>query len=345
MDFFVAKINSIFSPYANRNKFIKIYLGIANYLPPILISVLLIGLLISTSVNAEKKSILIITDNKVQINTQVSTILKPFFLKNQEFSVKILQYQNILQNHTLLDQASLIITLGINATLYSPLSLTAPTIHALIPQSTIKKIGLCSQSNCQKKKTQMRCRFAIYLDQPLSRQLNLISLLLPSAKKVGVLTASFSASKLPSLQIEAKKLNIEISEKHIKNRAMLNRQLNNLISNIDILFTLPDPMLHNKETIPYLLLSTYRYNIPVIGFSKAYVNAGAIAAVYSSAEQISQQISELSINALSSPSTIISSSFPPKYFSIAINESVTKSLGLHLADKQTIKSKLLLLEK
>ncbi len=301
-------------------------------------------LFISNPVYAETKSILIITNDHVPINSQVSTLLKNHFSEKDTISVSVHHYQNISRKQIRNTPAALIIALGIKASkLASPSS--TPTLYTLIPENSLQDIGLCVSNRCPKTPKRIANNYAIYLDQPLSRQLNLLTSLLPSTTKIGVLTASFSHNKLKRLQLESKKHNLVLNSKYIKDESNLHRQLNELISNIDVLFTLPDPLINNRTNIPFLLLSTYRYNIPVIGFSKAYVNAGAIAAVYSSAEQIALQISELAIDILFSTNTISNTYLAPKYFSIAINESVSHSLELHLPDKQTIKSKLLLLEK
>ena len=304
----------------------------------------LVSLLASYPVFAEKKSVLIITNHHIQINNQVIKLLKHDLLQQENLSVEAHHYQNITREQIVRLHPTLIVTLGTNAALLAPAS-TTPTLHALIPENNLQEIGLCALNNCNKKPSTHTNSYAIYLDQPLSRQLNLLSLILPSARQIGVITAPFSINKLKPLQAEITKLNLTLHTRHIENESELNRQLNKLIKNIDVLFTLPDPLIHNRNNIPYLLLSTYRHNIPVIGFSKTYVDAGAIAGIYSSVEQISQQISELTDKILYSPETIMNSSFPPKYFSIAINKSVARSLELILPDKQKIKTGLLHLEK
>lgn len=304
----------------------------------------LVSLFASSPVCAEKELVLIINNHHNQINNQVSKLLKHGISKKESLSVETHHYQNITREQIVRLQPALIITLGSNAALLVPPS-TTPTLHALIPENNLQEIGLCDLNNCNKKPSTLTNSYAIYLDQPLSRQLNLLSLILPSAKQIGAITAPFSINKLKPLQAEVKKLNLTLHARHIENESALNRQLNKLIKNIDVLFTLPDPLIHNRNHIPYLLLSTYRHNIPVIGFSKPYVDAGAIAGIYSSAEQISQHISELADKILYSPETFIDSSFPPKYFSIAINKSVARSLELTLPDKQKIKTGLLRLEK
>ena len=81
----------------------------------------------------------------------------------------------------------------------------------------------------------------------------------------------------------------------------------------------------NRNTARNILLTTYRHKIPVITFSAAYVRAGALAAVYSSADQIARQTAEMIGRSLS---TGIYSLESAKYFSISINDSVAKALNI-----------------
>lgn len=279
---------------------------------------------------ATNQSILIITDSRLDIQKRVSTLLETELKKDKKISVEILNYQNLTSEQAFYFHHNIIITLGTKA---SKLTLppSIPTIHALIPQNSLP----LSHSNS----------YTISLDQPIARKLKFLTLLLPSAKKIGILTASFSSKKLPTLIIEAEKLDLILYVEHIDTENNLNRKLNKLIKEIDVLFTLADPLIHNRANTPFLLLSTYRYNIPVIGFSKPYAHAGAIAAIYSSPAQISQQINELSQQLLYSTQPISSHNLPPKYFSITINKNVANSLDLVLPSSQSIKAKLLSLEK
>jgi len=282
---------------------------------------------------AEKHSILIVTDNRGNIYNNINKLLTSDLQGNNHITVQTLHFKNFRSDQISNKTTRLIITLGTKAAAIVPPS-SIPTINSLIPENSVHLPSSVTDNS-----------FSIYLDQPISRQLNFINLLLPSSKNIGVLTSAFSATKLPSLNIESKKLNLTLHAQTINEENNLNRELNQLIENIDVLLALPDPSIHNRENIPFLLLSTYRYNIPLIGFSKTYVHAGAIAAIYSSPPQIAQQISELALQVINTPSSVSSHSFWPKYFSIATNSSVANSLGIQLPTTQIIKSKLLSLEK
>ena len=82
--------------------------------------------------------------------------------------------------------------------------------------------------------------------------------------------------------------------------------------------------------------------MPVIGYSAAYVRAGALAAAYSTPRQIGQEAAQVARQlwrggALPTPRY-------PRNFSIAINRPLAESLGLNLPDEAAVQQRLQALE-
>ena len=102
-----------------------------------------------------------------------------------------------------------------------------------------------------------------------------------------------------------------------------------MLDRIDVLLALPDVKIHNRRNVSSILLTTYRNRIPLIGFSSAYVKAGALAAIYSTPENIGDQLAELTVQLLTADG-IMQQVIYPKYFSLSINSRVARSLGLQL---------------
>ncbi len=286
-------------------------------------------------------SILIVSENESKIHSQVIAELQYLGLHPQESGTEYITTETATRNLLKQKKPSLIVTLGYQAALLANRS-DSTTLNALLSKQSIQDERLCITVKCPDNN---RKHVSIYLDQPIARQLNLLTTVLPQAKSIGVLTADFSIHKLDELQQEARKRHLKIKNRTVHAASELNNQFKELIKESDVLLALPDPKIHNLETVPYLLLTSYRYNIPVIGFSKAYVNAGAIAAVFSTPEQIARHILELAQRILSNDKTLKKNLFPPKYFSVSTNRNVARSLEFHLADNKEIKLKLLLLEK
>lgn len=167
----------------------------------------------------------------------------------------------------------------------------------------------------------------ISLNQPIKRQLLLIKHLLGRKNTIGTIFGPVSQKNRKNIIKTAKNLNLNLINENALITDQLISSLKSLISKSDIILAIPDPVTFNKKTIRGILLLTYRKNIPVIGFSKSYVKAGALAATYSSPEQISKQAAEI-INRFIETKHLTRSDHSPKYFSISINKKIAYALNI-----------------
>jgi ABC-type uncharacterized transport system substrate-binding protein len=83
---------------------------------------------------------------------------------------------------------------------------------------------------------------------------------------------------------------------------------------------------YNTENIRNILLSTYRHNQGVIGFSADMVKAGALASTYSDISDINAQVTEIAKDYLYG-GELPGPQFP-RYFSTIVNIGVAKSLNV-----------------
>lgn len=206
-------------------------------------------------------------------------------------------------------------------------NITTPILSALIP----RHISTSLQNRFPHKKNWSR----VLIDQPLDRQFHLITALLGSNKTSGILLGPYTKDLTSTLQKTSIKTSQQITIEEIENTDELTSSLKAISNKSNVLLTLPDPIIYNKSTIRGILLLAYRNKLPIIGFSQAYVKAGAIAAVYSKPEQISKQISNISdlffINKIFSQKE-----YYPDEFSIALNKKIARSLGIKLATNESI---------
>lgn len=168
---------------------------------------------------------------------------------------------------------------------------------------------------------------AILLDQPIRRQLLLTRLLLGSSQRIGVPLGPDNRAIDSNLQQAAEALSLPLITTNINNPDKLMRELSRLLDQSDVLLALPDSLIFNRRTLRNILLSTYRRRIPVIGFSHAYVRAGALAAAYSTPGQIGQQTGEALLALARHGDHRLLGEAPPRYFSVAINKQVARSFG------------------
>ncbi|MEJ2691690.1 MAG: ABC transporter substrate binding protein [Candidatus Thiodiazotropha sp.] len=176
----------------------------------------------------------------------------------------------------------------------------------------------------------------IFIDQPCERYFELIKAIMPRAVQVGLMLSSSDAAKQKSLLEAASNVGLEMVIREVDSNGQIGEALSELRGSIDVLLALPDSRIHNSRTIPNILTTSYRNHIPVIGFSSSYVKAGAIAAVYTSLEDISHQVSDVAIKALSSAG-VEQQDQQAEYFSVSINYDVARSLGIVIRSPEDIK--------
>lgn len=170
---------------------------------------------------------------------------------------------------------------------------------------------------------------ALYLDQPLGRQLDALRQVFPNAKRVGVLLGPESSAQQSALTAAAQARGLALSTGTIDGSARLPVALRSALDDADVLFALADPQVYNSVTLANILLTAYRARIPVVAFSPAYVRAGALMSVHSTPEQVGNQLGQWTRTVLHGGAVAAGGQYPVD-FSIAVNDNVARSLGLDL---------------
>lgn len=230
------------------------------------------------------------------------------------------------------ESPDLIVAVGVSAAQDLAMqNLPIPVLAVLIPRQAFDKIT---------RQRDHKLFSAVFLDQPEARQMELIRLAIPERGHVGVVLGPDSVGSLKSLQAAAGEARLGLSFEKISAAEELLPALQRVLAESDVLLAVPDPLVFNKGTVQSLLLTTYRYQDPVIGFSHAYVKAGALASVYTTPEQAGRQAGDIVLRALANRPTWLPPPEYPKYFSVSVNYQVARSLGLSIGDELSLLQKL-----
>lgn len=217
-----------------------------------------------------------------------------------------------------------IVAIGTDAALeISKHQFSAPVILNLVPKATVDHILLRLD---EQTKTQLS---AIYLDQPFRRQVSFIKHALPQYHTVALLFGPTSVSFKENALNLLNERHLDYQHYYVENENDLFHSLNMVTSRQHVFLVLPDPMLFTRRTVPHILLNSYRSRMPVIAHSKAYVQAGALAAIFSTAEQLGEQAAAHLLNVIKNKKDTPQFSYPAQ-FSVTINQQVSRSLGLFL---------------
>lgn len=208
-----------------------------------------------------------------------------------------------------------------------------PALLAMLPRTSVERL-----------QAQLGDAGAVFIDQPPSRYMNLIRAALPGVDRVGLLSGRDSRATVPALAAAAREARLKALSESIEVETDIYPAIQRLFAEGGALLALPDSTVFNSQTIPSILLSAYRRNVPVVGFSPAYVAAGAVVALYSTPEQLATQSAEL-ISASISAGTPLPAPQYPRYYSIGSNSRVARSLGIALDSDAHIRERLERLER
>ena len=172
---------------------------------------------------------------------------------------------------------------------------------------------------------------AVFLDQPPARQLDLIRLALPDARSVGILVSGQSKAHAPALDAAARERGLQLVSSVVEPGGLY-PALQSLLPDIDVLLAQPDPVVFNSQSAGNILTAAYRRLVPLVGFSSAYVKAGALLALYSTPAQVGARGGELLRQVLAGRP--LQGPQPPRDFAVEVNQNVARSLGLVLDESR-----------
>lgn len=179
---------------------------------------------------------------------------------------------------------------------------------------------------------------AVYIDQLANRSLGLIAAAFPAARRVGLLVSVENAAVAKLLIQEAVRHNLKLNMETVDAADDVAPALRRVLPESDVLLLVPDAIAINAGNAQNVLLTTYRFRIPVIGFSQGLAKAGAVASVYSSPAQIGRQGARMAVRQGEEGELP-----PPQHageFSLAFNAHVARSLGISLPNEGDIRRKL-----
>lgn len=179
----------------------------------------------------------------------------------------------------------------------------------------------------------------IYLDQPLQRQLNLIACLFNRTppKMVGIILGSESRYHQEMLQKLSSKYSFDINTVVVDKYENPATVLDTLLDDAKVILAVPDSRIYNLKTARGMLLTAFHKRVPLVGYSRTFVNNGAFAAVYSNTKQIADQTAEEVIKVMNSKDKHLPKPQYLREFSVSVNNQVGRSLGLPTDNEVTIK--------
>lgn len=161
------------------------------------------------------------------------------------------------------------------------------------------------------------------LEVPAKTFFELAKLIVPNAKTVGVLLGPTShhrerfyasLARTSGMSAEFSLLNLQSNPVNALDPAMRKSQ---------VFMALPDESTFNRAVAPWVLQLSLRYRMPLLGYSFNYANAGAIASLFQTRENLATNL----VNRLFDESSRLE-------FSIRLNYAVASNLGIELLSEE-----------
>jgi len=179
---------------------------------------------------------------------------------------------------------------------------------------------------------------AIYLDQPWERQVDFLYAVMPDVDRVGLLYSPETRLEVSPLLNSVANHGGSVVAQSVQSADRLFASLEKVLSGSDVLLAIPDSRIYSASSIRNILLTSYRHEVPLIGLSQGYVNAGALAAIFTLPEQIAEQTAR-QILAFEKKRTLPAPSYP-ETFSVALNTQVARSLEIRLPSEDEIRKRM-----
>jgi hypothetical protein len=177
----------------------------------------------------------------------------------------------------------------------------------------------------------------LYITQPFCRQLGFISVINKSWHSVSILSSQKKPFSAAALNRCASEFDLKLHIVKTDTNGSLSRNIKDALEHSDILLAIPDKSIYNRKTVKNILLTSYRYRKPVIGFSDSFVRAGALASIHSSTDQIAESASHIIRDYFNNKKTFTKLVNYPQLFDVSINRQVFRALGIATPDIDKLK--------
>jgi len=226
-----------------------------------------------------------------------------------------------------------IIAVGTKALRYVASSrTTVPVLNILVAKHTYNAI---SQNSDQEQDYSV-----IYLDQPAERLLLLAKIVLGTrSNKIGMLFGPTSVSEKSGYTVAAENSSIRLISR-VENAENVSLEvIESLIKETDGYIALYDREVLNRKIAKWLLYIANVHRKPVIAYSKSYVEAGAIAAAYTTPLDAGRSAAGWIVGNIQSTKPIVWKKYPER-FTVDVNNKIAAKLNISVEDSDVISAKI-----
>ena len=277
---------------------------------------------------ANLKVLALLSDDSAPYQSFANTLKKDM---PDGIQVTVLEHPDQLPHDIL--QIDLIVSVGLNAAKSAIAQSETPVLAAMVSRADYE--ALLKQTLPTTTTVSIS---ALYLDQPWARQIAFLRAALPERRRIGLLHSLDTQIDFEQLRQVVAAQGGALVNQPIQGADDLYPVLESVLTKSDVLLSIADSRIYNNGSIRNILLTSYRLGVPLIGLSQAYVNAGALCAIFSTPEQLAAQTRAL-VTAYAHNQELPK----PQYstdFTISVNQPVAQSLKIELSSPEAIRNRM-----
>lgn len=178
---------------------------------------------------------------------------------------------------------------------------------------------------------------SIWIEPPLSRQLELANLVIAGDEKIGLLVSNGESMKEQLQEFtEAEKAMLKVV--NLSEYKNINQALYHVLKDTRLLLGQYDRDIYNAKNIKNILITSYRQQKVLVGPSRAYLKAGSFTTTFSDLKHIAQRILDV-ITQYNNSGEWLAADYNP-YYRVLFNQQVARSLNIRLLDKVMIEQEM-----
>ncbi len=173
---------------------------------------------------------------------------------------------------------------------------------------------------------------AVYLDVPLVTIAEQLRHVFPGKSRLGLIHRPAWPAPEPATLARLKQMGFDLRVVECSGPDKLLTVFGSLKGAVDFVITEPDSGLYNSATVKPLVLASLEQRLPIVGFSAAFVRAGALTGVYPDFYELGRQTGEMMLHILEGKSP--RGEEEARKVVVAVNQRISRLIGVEPADRK-----------
>lgn len=174
---------------------------------------------------------------------------------------------------------------------------------------------------------------AVVIDQPLQRLFDLASTIVAGRYRDKVIVAISEENQLLREEISqlSNQAGVSLEVLVVDENSEPAKIIDKALFNAGALLAVRDKRIWSGETAKWMLYQSYKFNVPVIGYSKRFLKAGALASVYATLSQATHKTAQL-IMQWQEQGKLTEQGIVYPDFEIEFNKNIARALKITIPD-------------